>query len=130
MRGQLPSAHPASQLEVRLYRTFNWPPQRLSHDGLRNRASMRQSHVAESATGAPKPGGDQMLTRKFTLTVLVGGLLAAACGGAPAASAKVSPAVPAGITAYGYPKVMATLQFKPGQAGTLTSGPITIQVPA
>lgn len=72
-----------------------------------------------------------MLTRRFTLAVLVGGLLAAACGQqpAPAASAKASPAVPAGITAYGFSNVMATLKFKPGQAGTITSGPITVQVP-
>ena len=71
-----------------------------------------------------------MLTRNLTVAVLVGGLLASACGGAAATSAKVNPPVPAGMSAYGFPKVIATVQFKPGQAATVNSGPITVLIPA
>ena len=71
-----------------------------------------------------------MLNRRLTLAMLLGGFLLAACGSATAQTVQAPPAVPAGFTAYGFPKVMATLKFKPGVAATLTSGQLTVQIPA
>lgn len=61
-------------------------------------------------------------------------VLLAACGGGGGASAQQaatpSDSFPAGFTAYGFAKVVATTKVTPGQAATLTSGEITIQIPA
>lgn len=65
--------------------------------------------------------------------------LLSACGGgrAPAASSSSTPAptptavaVPAGLAAYGYPKLGATATFTPGTATTLQGGNVTVTVPA
>lgn len=71
-----------------------------------------------------------MLTLRSTLGVLVSGLALAACGGASASAAQATPTTPAGFAAYGFPTVSATLKFKPGLAATMTSGQLTVQIPA
>ena len=66
-------------------------------------------------------------------------LILAACGGGgygsaqqptPTPATSPTPSYPAGFTAYGFAKVVATTKVIPGQAATLTSGEITIQIPA
>ncbi|MHB8613884.1 MAG: hypothetical protein ACYDAL_15900 [Candidatus Dormibacteraceae bacterium] len=62
----------------------------------------------------------------------------AACGAGGGESAQQtatpspspSPSYPAGFTAHGFAKVVATTKVTPGQAATLTSGEITILIPA
>lgn len=71
-----------------------------------------------------------MLNRMLTLALLLSGFALAACGSAAAQTIQSTPAVPAGFTAYGFPKVMATVKFNPGVAATVTSGQLSVQIPA
>lgn len=65
-------------------------------------------------------------------------LLGAACGGtappssgsAPPQSASPSAALPAGMTAYGFSQVAASVSFSPGTAAHLQGGNVTVTVPA
>ena len=63
-------------------------------------------------------------------------IVLAACGGGSAQQLTPTPApsptssYPAGFTAHGFPKVVATARVTPGQAATLTSGEMTIKIPA
>ncbi|MHB8718414.1 MAG: hypothetical protein ACYDAC_05940 [Candidatus Dormibacteria bacterium] len=68
---------------------------------------------------------------------LVLGALLAACGGGTAPAPTPSPptptagpALPAGMTAYGYPSIADSVTFTPGTAATLHGGNVTITVPA
>lgn len=77
------------------------------------------------------------LTRGGGVLLLAG--LLAACGGggatsSPASSASApSPsaaALPAGMTAYGFPSVADSVSFTPGTAATLHGGNVTVTIPA
>ncbi|MHB8508292.1 MAG: hypothetical protein ACYDGR_06540 [Candidatus Dormibacteria bacterium] len=78
-----------------------------------------------------------MNSRTITAAVALPVLLLAACGtrqapssSPPSASASPSPQGPAGFAAHGFARVVATTEVDPAAAATVTSGEITVNIPA
>lgn len=87
--------------------------------------------MTTTATRISRAAGGVALVAAATLLVAACGAAAPAnSGSAPPPSASPSAALPAGLTAYGFSRVAASVSFSPGTAAHLQGGNVTVTVPA